>query len=297
MIEVRIWGNLEEIVYVKKILIIILFFPFFTLFSSFEKVPVGEIHRWMVYYGQDERPKTFSQFDLVVLDSEYPYPFRYLLDNKTQTLAYISLGELSKERSYYLKLEAKGLFLEENPYWQGSFFVDLRKSAWTEFLLEDLIPVILQKGYQGLFMDTLDNADYLEAKDPQKFAGMRKAAAKLVKRIRKEYPQVLLMLNRAYYLYDDLANDLDLVLAESMYSDYDFEAQVYIKRPDADYQRQLRFLLDLKKKNSKVKLCSLDYWDPTDQEEFQRIRGLQRAEGLLPYVSDLSLNRIYFESS
>jgi endo-alpha-1,4-polygalactosaminidase (GH114 family) len=173
----------------------------------------------------------------------------------------------------------------------------MRKKAWGKFLIEELIPSTLQKGFQGIFLDTLDNPVYLEEREPEKFKGMKQAAINIVKAIRFHFPDIIIMVNRAYGLIPDIAPDIDMLLAESLYTDYNFDKKNYFKVPDNEYHDQLRQLTNFKNKWPHLQLFSLDYWEISDQEGIKKIYQQERSVGLIPYVADIKLDKIIREAT
>jgi hypothetical protein len=53
----------------------------------------------------------------------------------------------------------------------------------------------------------------------------------------------------------------------------------------------------LKKRFPKLQIMSLDYWDPADTKGVATIYSTQRANGFIPYVSTIELNRVVEEPS
>jgi hypothetical protein len=149
-------------------------------------------------------------------------------------------------------------------------------------VLDELIPAILAKGFDGLFFDTLDNPLELERREPQQFAGMTRAAADLVQAVRGRYPRLTLMLNRAYDILPAVAPHIDMVLGESVYADWDFETSRYRFVAEAEYRRQVKLLQASRKQAPKLKVYTLDYWDPADSAGVARIYAEQRRNGFSP---------------
>lgn len=250
---------------------------------------------WLVYYSDKAPIKAFQAFDPIVLDSKYHPPLKPLQKMNKVLYGYISLGEVEQHRSYFKKAQEKDLLIEENPFWPGSYFVDVRDEQWARLLLDEVIPSLLTKGFQGLFIDTLDNPIYLEEKDPEKYEGMRSAAAQLVKLIHIYFPDVYLMINRAYLILPDVGDQIHAVLGESLYTDYDFETKTYSKVKHTLYLKQVQILQNFMKKFPHVEVYSLDYWDPKDFKTIQEIYAEERKNGFRPYVSTIELNEIIFE--
>ncbi len=251
---------------------------------------LGEIpERWVVLYSDKVAIEEYDPYSVVVLDSEYHSRLAPFIEQKKTTLGYISLGEVSKVRSYFEEVEKEGILLGENKNWQGSYFVDLRDPRWVRRVIEELIPSIMFQRFDGLFLDTLDNADYLESSLP----GMKQAALNLVKAIRYHYPMIKIMMNRAYFLLPDVAQDIDMELGESVYTDYDFEAKTYHLVPKQLYEQQVQMLKAAQKDD--VEVYTLDYWDPHDADMIEKIYKVQRENGFIPYVSTIELDQIIQE--
>jgi uncharacterized protein (TIGR01370 family) len=251
--------------------------------------------RWTVYYGAEAPPEVFDPYDLVVLESFGHPPLQPLRDRKKILLGYISVGEINSSRPYYAEFAEQNLLLDENSNWPGSYSIDIRDPRWAKKLIEELIPAILHDGFDGIFLDTLDNQPHLERLDPEKYAGMTPAAAKLVRMIRQNYPRIKIMVNRAYDILPDIGEQIDYVLGESVYAGYDFKNKKPHQLSRADYEHQIKFLSDLKKRFPKLQIMSLDYWDPADTKGMATIYATQRANGFIPYVSTVELNRVIEE--
>ncbi len=152
--------------------------------------------------------------------------------------------------------------------------------------------MIVKQGFHGVFLDTLDNAAYLERTDPVKYRSMIEGAARLVRTIRRHYPYLTIMINRAYELLPHIGAEIDMVAGESVRAQYDFEGQRYRRTSEKAYVWQVRQLHAAKKRHPKLKLFSLDYWDPEDAKGVAEIHAIQRKNGFNPYVSVLKLDRL-----
>ncbi|WPZ33483.1 endo alpha-1,4 polygalactosaminidase [Thalassobaculum sp. OXR-137] len=219
-------------------------------------------------------------------------PIEPLTDAGKSVFGYISLGEMNRERAEFARLQDWGILGEENPNWTGSHFIDVRDTRWVAMVIEEMVPAILQRGFQGLFLDTLDNPVELERRDPVANAGMTRAAARLVKALKLHWPEVPIILNRGYGLLDQVGSDIDHVLGESVYADYDFASKTYQKVPEPLYLEQVDILKRAMAKNPDLSVLTLDYWDPADRETVAEIYRVQRANGFSPYVATIELDRI-----
>lgn len=251
--------------------------------------------RWVVVYNEKPTIESFRDYSLVVLDSIHHPPIRPLLEQRKTVIGYLSLGEAESYRDYYKDVEKEGILLDKNPNWPDSRYVDVRDARWTRRVVETLVPRLLHKGFQGIFIDTLDNPPELERRDPAKFKGMTVAAANLVKAIRRHYPRIYIMLNRGYTILPAVESEIDAVLGEAVFTEIDFEKNTYRLTDPKLYRQQVDLLQAARKRQPKLRVFTLDYWKPDDIAGVIRIYAEQRKNGFLPYVSVKELDRIFKE--
>jgi len=251
--------------------------------------------RWAAYYSEAQPPEGFEGFQLLILDSDYHPPLA-ALTKVHSLLGYISIGEVEQTRSHFNSAKAQGVLLGENQNWKGSFFVDARNAWWRE-RVKILTRQTLKQGFQGVFLDTVDDAEYLEDKDPAAFRGMKDAMAQLILEVRREFPAILIAVNRGYAILPKVASSVDFVLGESVFSDYDFASKSYRRVPQDLYADQVRILKSAKERNPRLTILTLDYWNPKDKAGVTRIYNAERANGFSPYVSTVELNTIVREPS
>lgn len=276
---------------------------FFTLFAlSYINAPlhasgqeVKESFRWTVYYDNKEPEEAFKDFDILVFDGEEHPPLFQLLDQGKQPLGYLSLCECKSIDPFFPELKKQGLLVQENANWSGSYIMDVRGLSWNKRILENLIPRILHHGFEGIFIDTVDNAGYLENKDPKKYAGMRKSAINIIKSIRHHYPHIVIMLNRGYDILEEVAPYVDIVLGESVYTDYNFKKKEYFINEESLFQQQVQTLKKAQTINPNLKVFTLDYWPEDDWKGIVKIYAKQRENGFHPYVSTINLNKVMKE--
>ncbi|MBI3813021.1 MAG: endo alpha-1,4 polygalactosaminidase [Nitrospinae bacterium] len=275
------------------IFLLALLLPFLTSYS--DSSYAAEKTSWVVYYSDRAALEELIKYDLLVFDSEVHPPLDPLTDRDKILLGYISLGEVEDYRYYFNDVKSDGILLQENKNWKGSYFADIRSRLWVSRVIEQMIPDILRRGFDGLFIDTLDNPIYLENEDPEKYRGMKDAAVRLVRSIRLHYPSIKIMINRAYEILPEVGLYIDMVLGESMFTDYDFEKKSYYVVPIYRYQSQVNLLKDVKKRMPHLKIFTLDYWETSDISGIVRIYKEQRANGFEPYVATIELDRIVSE--
>lgn len=247
--------------------------------------------RFAILYNSNATPEQLKKYDLLVFHQDN-HPDLAMLRPQQTVLAYLNLGEadeghLSEEQKTYLALK-------RNEIWNADM-VDIRHPEWQKLVVEYYAKRIMNAGFDGFILDTIDNAVYLEQIDPQQHSGMRLAAINLIKKLRETYPSALIMLNRGFEIWPDVAPYADMALAESTLTGYNFETQTaFPHKPEtlAYYQDKIK---KAQNSNPHMKIYSVDYWDTADVEGVKQIYRQQRQNGLIPYVSTPMLDAIHDE--
>ena len=73
---------------------------------------------------------------------------------------------------------------------------------------------------------------------------------------------------------------------------FDARSGGYRYVPPQDYAWQKRQMRAAQSRDKRLKLFSLDYWDPLDKPGIQKIAAEERANGFIPCVSTPDLTRI-----
>jgi uncharacterized protein (TIGR01370 family) len=247
---------------------------------------------WGIDYGPRTDPELARSYDLLVLEPDHPRPIAPLRGPASRLLGYVSMGEVEHSRQFAPRLQRAGALRSPNPNWPDARYVDLRHPLWKSLLLDRIIPRVLNKGFDGIFLDTMDNAEAMERQDPKGNAGMVAAGVRLIGAIRQRFPQCQIMLNRGYALLPDVATRIDFVLGEAMASRWNFARKSYELVSESDWTWQATRLRAAKRINPSLVLTTLDYWDPADTRTVADLYARARAADFQPYVASLSLNRL-----
>jgi len=238
--------------------------------------------RWVVYYGNQLPPSAFSSYDVIVFDSDN-HPDLAPLKDKT-VLGYLSLGEAESYRNYYNDLKKQKLLLTDNKAWKNHAVIDIRKPEWKAYVLDILIPATLKQGFDGVMLDTIDSPLALEHDNAKKYAGMREAAADLIGSIRVRYPTMKIMLNRGFEVLPQVAEEIDMVMAETVYTDWQPGKKPVIQSKE-QVDAYVATLAEVKRIAPAVKIYSIDYWPAKDTTQVADIYAFQRQAGFVPYVA------------
>ncbi|MBI4373909.1 MAG: endo alpha-1,4 polygalactosaminidase, partial [Deltaproteobacteria bacterium] len=173
--------------------------------------------RWIVYYGTELREQDLKGIDLAIVQPGAVDPQKFK-NRQTKLIAYLSVGEAETSREDWPEVSGKTWVIEPNPDWPGSYRVDIRSKEWQELLLKRRIPKILEEGFDGLFLDTIDLPLYLEESDPKKYSGSKETLLQWVRTLRSQYPKILLFPNNALGLLEDYGEIIDGVVVEDLYT-------------------------------------------------------------------------------
>lgn len=247
---------------------------------------------WAIDYSSKVDPAEFHPFSVVVLDSEAGFAVDSLREEKKTVFGYLSLGQASTYRFYFDEVKDLGILIGEDSNWPGSYSIDVRSKEWAALVINELVPRILRKKFDGIFIDTVDQIVDLEEQDPEKYKGMKEAAVNIIRGIKRNFPEAKLMMNRGYGILKEVAGVLDIELGESVYTTYDFKEKKYRFASESDYSWQVDRLNEGRKSNPKIALFTLDYWYPEDKETIKKIYKVERDNGFSPYVSTIDLQTV-----
>jgi polysaccharide biosynthesis protein PelA len=257
--------------------------------------PINTGVRWAVCYGADVDEQLLTDYAIVILDPAFNGPVRDIAARGVQPFGYVSLGEIARSSRLFQILRDPAVLLGENPVWPGTSYVDVRNRAWSALIIKEAIPALLDRGFSGIFLDTLDTLPHLEQVEPRRYAGMTVAAIDLVRSIRRSFPGTPIIMNRGYAILSRVLDDIDAVVAESLIATYDFQTNSYRWVEPRDTAAQLELLHSARAAHRSIPVLSLDYWDPQDSETVRAIYAKERALGHAPYVSTILLDRVIQE--
>lgn len=275
-------------------------FNLITISSSFcdclTKKSLSEVNKWFILLNFDQDDYAVSQkdvqsFEMAILDSD-SHPDLSLFSHKTILIGYLSVGEAESYRYYWDKIKDDDFILDENPNWKDNYFVDIRSEKWMNLIVFDLIPRIIANGFDGIMLDTLDTAEYLEDNFDSKYNGAKKSLVGLIAKIRETYPELLIISNGGLSLMDDIAINLDAALIEDVNMSYDFNNKKYVATPKNDKKYKLSILSSLITKYQ-LPVFNIDYVSKVDKKNRRKLLKLNLAQGFKPYLAEKDLNEIY----
>jgi len=265
-------------------------------FVKFNPQDLRSVQKWFILldYDQENSSVDFNrikEFEMAVLDPDQHLPLEHF-QKGAFLIAYLSLGEAEDYRFYWNNIKKQSWVLNKNPNWEGNYYVDVRSQQWQELVMNHLIPKIIEKGFRGIMLDTVDTAAMLEQANPGKYLGMREAMVDLIKNIHEKYPQLLLLTNNGFELLSEVAPFLSGLVVEDVYQMIDFKAGGYTAVPESDREWKLGILRNIQRKFSLPVFC-IDYADEDERESVSSLHLKIKKLGFKPYIAEGFLSRIY----
>jgi len=259
------------------------------------KGPLSRVKKWFILldYSPDRAvtASSIGQYDMAILDPDSHPPLEGVRD-KTLLIAYVSIGEAEDYRSYWNEIKDKSWVIEENPDWAGNYYVDVRDRVWQDLIVEEVVRSVKEKGFDGIMMDTIDTSRMLEDMGPKKYRGAETSMVRLVRRIRRAYPDLLLVSNNGFSVLERIAPYLDGMLAEDINMMPDFVKGGYIKVPEEVRAYRVDILEKCSGEHG-LPVFNIDYAPAGDKASEKYCVSRSRELGFRPYVAETALDRIY----
>jgi endo-alpha-1,4-polygalactosaminidase (GH114 family) len=146
----------------------------------------------------------------------------------------------------------------------------------------------MQRGFDGLMLDTIDTVPYLESKDPVRYAGSRQALREWLQRLRAAFPHAVLVANGSDALAD-AAPYVDAFIVEGVFSIYDVRQRAYRRTTDAERDWKLGAIA-LARAVAPRPVFTIEYADVGDVTLSQWAFQESVSHGFRPYVGVRALN-------
>jgi len=194
-----------------------------------------------VCYGKIE-PSLVKGYELVILESEHYNKSDVEIFKKynKKVIAYISITEVNENAKIYK--EVQKFTVGKNTDW-NSHYLDLGNYE-TKIALYSFASKMFRKGFDGLFLDNLDNVS--------KWGNLKNQKSELIaliKELRKRHSNMFLMQNAGLFLANEIKDDTDAILVESVFSNYNLKKN----KPELRNKNQRKQILNQINKALKVK--------------------------------------------
>jgi len=250
-----------------------------------------EVSTWVSYYGAG-RLNDLARFDLIDIDggrnidnymNYVASDVVYLKTAGRIVLSYQSIGTAENWRWYWPLVEASWLIAPVE-HWSNEWYVDCREQGWQDLILYQAILELLEKGFDGLYLDNIDVAETFPSTAP--------GVVELISRIRETYPWITLIAQNGLYVMEDIYTYIDGLAKEDASSTYDWDTGRYVKVPQEESDRLLTELTEWERRGLVV--FTLDYAVYRTMRLAKYDYERSWAHGLAPYAANIDLDRIYF---
>lgn len=228
--------------------------------------PAQDNKKVMVCYS-DFYPNKVKNYDFLIVEPTYfnSADVHTLKTNNKIVLAYLSLGEVNKNSEMDKALKA--FTIGENKIW-NSRILDLGNKETTQYLSK-LVDSYLELGFDGIFMDNIDN--YTQwGPTPNRLVDLLLFLTKT----RQKYPSIYLMQNAGLEILDQTASLINSLAIESVATDYNFKTKKYRLREAKDFNLKKSELQEVMKQYQ-LPLIVIEYADTPQlkQQVEKRLKG------------------------
>jgi polysaccharide biosynthesis protein PelA len=197
-----------------------------TIFAAFHaKTPLSRVSDYKIYYGEsnDEIVDKLGSYDLAIIE---PHEFTReqvtkVKDAGTITLGYISIMELENWNEGFIeKVQETDYYHTNNERmyikkWD-TYVMDISNPHYRQIILEEVQEEISSKGFDGIFLDTVGDIDDFFLKKPKELQKLRNGYLTLLKEIKKQNKQLILVQNWGFDTYKNASNPyIDGILWEN----------------------------------------------------------------------------------
>lgn len=215
----------------QRIKVLFIIIPLIVIFNSFQDNDM-KTNTVLFCYGK-LNPLAVKDFKYVILESNH-FTARDVSVMKSQNqkiFAYISLGEINENAAHFKDL--KDHTFGRNEIW-SSHYLNLNSKMANEILIK-MVDEIFAFGYDGLFLDNIDN---YTIHGPQK--DQTEKVVKLIKMIKEKYPKKMFIQNAGLDLVEETSRYVDLIAVESIVTDYSFKDKQCKLRDKGNFETNLK---------------------------------------------------------
>lgn len=252
---------------------------------------IDKATKWLCYYGDDRRVLDVAGYELLILESEAIGDLSPEDKGGRVCVGYMSVGEAERNRWFYPDIKSKPWVLDANPEWPDSRLVDPRSEEWRDLVVNYIAAGIVDAGYDGFILDNVDTAEELLRRDADLYAGADEAMAGILKALRETYPDKTIIANGGLSIVPLAYGSVDAVMYEGTFSSWkrlsdDTFGYGEISPKNKTWQRPRLLRL----KAAGLTILALEYADPDDPAEIERVYEAVRKAGNNPYVSQRALD-------
>lgn len=241
------------------------------------------------YYANNPPVDVLSQYDRIVLepDNINEGELSQLTANGARAYAYLSVGEVGPTRRYLKDIKPEWL-LGTNTTWD-SRILDLSNPELRAFLIRQ-VSLLQSRGYQGLFLDTMDSFNIVAKTDAEKKL-QRAGLVALIQEMGRSFPTLKLITNRGFEVLDSIAPLVEAVAAESLYASWNNNTRAYgsVSKGDREW---LLGKLNHAKSGLGLDVIVIDYVPPSKRVTAREVAERIVENGFIPWVATPELDYV-----
>jgi len=180
-------------------------------FYNQNKNLLNHIKSYRVFYGRPSETykEDFKNYDLLILESYFysEKDLKVLKENSNQLyFGYLTVFEVSRWDEALVELMATDDYLKINGKRYEKEGInndlgDIRHESYRELLLQLIKTRIVDKGFDGVFLDTVDWIDYFGYQDETLMKEFAENYKSFLIEIEERYPDLLIIQNRSFKSY------------------------------------------------------------------------------------------------
>jgi polysaccharide biosynthesis protein PelA len=253
------------------------------LFSSLQ----AHAYNAAFFYGTPF-PQELHIYDAVVVEPDHADFATVPANLQAKLYAYTSLGEAGPDKPYAGSVPSAAK-MARNPAWTSDV-MDQTSPAWRTFYLEKIVAPLWQRGFRGIFIDTLDSYQ-LAATTPQAKAAQEAGMVETLRQLREHFPGIRIILNRGFEILPQVHTWVTAVAAESLFQGWNNAAHAYMPVSEPDRQWLLGQLNRIRN-DYHLPVIVIDYTAPDKRQQARDLAQKIRTAGFIPWVSDPELDII-----
>jgi hypothetical protein len=239
--------------------------------------------RLFVSYALKPDPQAVLAHDLCILNPAADVP---LIEGRAMGhthLAYISALEVTSGTEAAHMAASRKVPLVSSKARGEAPVLNVTRPGWEEWLVEDMVRPAIEKGFDGVVLDTLDSVSRIVAQQPSLAPACQKALVSAVERIRRDFPGKRIVLDGALRLAEKLSGVIDGVMVEGVYQTWSAEDKTYTPTGIETSELLLSHISRIQAK--KLPILIVDPVMPANVSLAQGTARRIRALGCIPFIT------------
>lgn len=253
--------------------------------------------RFCIDYSETPDMAVLREYDVCILAAEAKVDVEALSGTGIEqgrgrrvVLGYASLVEVRPGTKEAEAAERRGIpTVSRNAAWNTAI-LDITHPAWSAWVLEDLVGPALAKGFDGVFLDTIDSAVHIAPGKSAKADASHAALVKIIHQMRKRHPETKIIINRGFALVPEVAKQIDGMLIESLLQTWDGAQKTYAAVKKSDTEWLMRPVVQCQQHGLPVFI--VDYMAAGDHALAESTAKRIAQLGCIPFVSTPDLQGI-----